>query len=854
MAQQSSQDTAFDPEKQNNHQEYHDTYTSSLTHAPTVSDHGEERSGDRHPENLKSQQPGDEDEARQRGFNSQSYMTPSESRAQATRLMDDLAFLEAERKASNQGDEISRSRSNARSEQIKDDAFNPTTEQQPGLPSAIAAEPSNKLHGVLKRLRKLPRILRYFLYMLPVTLILLTPVLLGLLLDERNQPVIGGTGGVQLLWFGIWLEVVWLSLWAARICTAILPFVMRIGAKIVGSGNPKKWKAVGNQMELHTALFLWMLAVLVSYHPILDNHKKPGPLTDPWPEVKWISIVYKIILSFFILAVLNFVEKILIQWIANSFHKRTYSDRIETNKQYIAYLVHLYTHSADRLEGSVYGGSGSGVKTPLRAFQMNARSALNKAGDVANRVVGDFTGREVRLSNHPRKLVTELLRNTSTAQVLARRLFRAYTQDGSDVLLPADLSPAFPTAEDAETAFAIFDRDLNGDVSIEELEAFCDEVHREKKAIAASLKDLDSVIKKLDQTFVVIVVIIAIIVFISILSPSASAALASAGTVVLGLAWVLQATAQEFLQSIIFVFVKHPFDVGDRVTVYGNTGDKNTGDDYYVTEISMLYTEFKKMQGHIVQAPNSVLNTLFILNHRRSGQLADVFTLRMKHGTPREHIEELQARMSEYVLEHRRDFTSQIITEMTSIEDAYCVSVNIICFHKSSFQNELLRLTRHNKFALELMTQMVNIGIEQPRRQYQISGRDFPVYQTNIQPPSYTEDFPSLDHSKLSATRRQRSNSRPTETPTDFYQDVFNVRKQQGATFAAPPRIPETEEEAAEASGIRLERLNSMASGRHSQRGNSNRAPGLFQRTMTLRRSIDQNSNHRGSRGSHDFV
>lgn len=336
MAQQSSQDTAFDPEKQHA-QEYHETYTSSLTHAPTASDHGEERDADRNQEKLKSQQPGEEDEARQRGFNSQNYMTPQESRAQATRLMDDLAFLEAERKASNQGDDqISRSRSHARSEQIKDDAFNPTTEQQPGLPSAIAAEPPNKLNGALLRLKKLPRILRYFLYMLPVTLILLTPVLMGLLLDEENQPVIGGTGGVQLLWFGIWLEVVWLSLWAARICTAILPFVMRIGAKIVGSGNPKKWKAIGNQMELHTALFLWMLAVLVSYHPILDNHKKPGPLTDPWPEVQWISIVYKIILSFFIMAVLNFVEKILIQWIASSFHKRTYSVRIETNKQYIA--------------------------------------------------------------------------------------------------------------------------------------------------------------------------------------------------------------------------------------------------------------------------------------------------------------------------------------------------------------------------------------------------------------------------------------------------------------------------------------------------------------------------------------
>jgi small-conductance mechanosensitive channel len=294
------------------------------------------------------------------------------------------------------------------------------------------------------------------------------------------------------------------------------------------------------------------------------------------------------------------------------------------------------------------------------------------------------------------------------------------------------------------------------------------------------------------------------------------------------------------LQSIIFVFVKHPFDIGDRVTVYGNTGAAGTGDDYYVTAISLLYTEFKKMEGHIVQAPNSILNTLFILNHRRSGQLADVFELRMKHGTPREHIEELQARMTEYVLEHRRDFTGKIITEMKGVEDAYCITVNFICFHKSSFQNELLRLVRHNKFALELMTQMVNIGIEQPRRQYQISGREFPIYQTNVQPPAYDAGHPHIDTSKLSATRRARSDSRISASDQDFYQDVFVGRKAH-PTFAHPPRIAE-EENPAEAAAARastnLERTASLASGsQHGPHGHR-----LFGRSMTLRSMNDRRS------------
>lgn len=478
--------------------------------------------------------------------------------------------------------------------------------------------------------------------------------------------------------------------------------------------------------------------------------------------------------------------------------------------------------------------SGSGTRTPMALISNNARDTIAKVGDIANRVAGDFTGREVKLRNHPRKVVSELLRNTNSAQVLARRLFRTFVKPGADVLTPQDLNPAFENPEDAEAAFLVFDRDLNGDVSMEELEAFCDEVHREKKAIAASLKDLDSVITKLDRVFFFIIFIITVIVFISIISASTASALASAGTAVLGLAWVLQATAQEFLQSIIFVFVKHPFDVGDRITVYGNTGTLMRGDDYYVTEVSLLYTEFKKMEGHMVQAPNSVLNTLFILNHRRSGQLADVFELRMKYGTPASVIKELEARMTEYVLAQKRDFAGKIITELRSFEDAYCMTVNFICFHKTSYQNELLRLTRHNKFAIELMSQMVALGIEQPRREYQISGQDWPVFQSNIQPPSYEDRQRTVDPAILTATRR-RANSHSVDTTGDIYQDVFVTRKASNSHLTQPPRITEElaeESNAAIGSSSQLGKTTSQGSGRSHRN--------LFGRSTTLSRGGDR--------------
>ena len=83
--------------------------------------------------------------------------------------------------------------------------------------------------------------------------------------------------------------------------------------------------------------------------------------------------------------------------------------------------------------------------------------------------------------------------------------------------------------------------------------------------------------------------------------------------------------------------------------IYGNSGDLGRGDDYFVKEIALFYTEFKKMQGHVVQAPNSYLNTLFILNHRRSGALAEAVPIIIKFGTTLEQIENLRNMLLEFV-------------------------------------------------------------------------------------------------------------------------------------------------------------------------------------------------------------
>ena len=156
------------------------------------------------------------------------------------------------------------------------------------------------------------------------------------------------------------------------------------------------------------------------------------------------------------------------------------------------------------------------------------------------------------------------------------------------------------------------------------------------------------------------------------------------------------------------------------------------GDDYYVLEVSLLYTEFKKMEGHVVQAPNSILNTLFILNQRRSQGLADPVNLTIRFGTTAAQIEELKARMLDFCIKNQRDYAPRIISEVKTIDEVYSINMNIIFFHKSNFQNELLRLSRHNKFAVELMHQMDDMGIQGPRFHAPGGRENMPMFWSQV--------------------------------------------------------------------------------------------------------------------------
>jgi hypothetical protein len=143
--------------------------------------------------------------------------SPSRTRAEETQLTDELQLLQVEQQVSNENSELHASKSLRRSRSRRpepvdefDAATNPLHEKtQIYKPPE---KPNTSIGKIFKRIHESSVIVRWMVYITPVVTILLVPLLLGVLKYKHTS-----VGGVKLVWFSIWLEIVWLTLWAGRV-------------------------------------------------------------------------------------------------------------------------------------------------------------------------------------------------------------------------------------------------------------------------------------------------------------------------------------------------------------------------------------------------------------------------------------------------------------------------------------------------------------------------------------------------------------------------------------------------------------------------------------------------------------
>ncbi|KAF3766548.1 hypothetical protein M406DRAFT_11687, partial [Cryphonectria parasitica EP155] len=587
----------------------------------------------------------------------------------------------------------------------------------------------NAMGRLYNKIVNFSAITRYLVYVAPVALLLAVPLIVIPITGHINDLHVGGSGqgAPKLFYLFLWIEVSWLSLWGGKIVARLLPAVFMFFCGVVSSGT-RKYATVIRNLEMPISLLLWALAswLLFKYKFQDDTYQ-------------WVYVIVRILGSLWVSSCVLLGEKFIIQLISISYHQRSFANRIRESKREIFLLGLMFDASRtlfpmyceefaeedyvinDSIEAMLVGNKKrrrrghkkSGSVTPINPMNLVAGAGRvgGKITSVFGNIASEITGKQVFNPNSAHSVVIEALEKVRSSEALARRIWMSFVVEGKDALYVEDVVEVLGPGhrEEAEECFEAVDADENGDISLDEMVRKVVEIGKERKAITNSMKDIGQALSVLDSILLFIVLMIVVIIFLSFFQSSFVSTLSSAGTALISLSFAISTTCQEFLGSIIFLFVKHPYDVGDRVNI--------NGESLIVEKISLLYTIFTDLKSmQVTQTPNIILNNLPIDNLSRSKAMKEAIEVNISFDTSFEDVELLRLEMEKFVrhADNSRDFQQDLVIGIGAVNDLDKLTLSIAIKHKSNWHNESVRATRRSKFMCALALALKKVPIYGP--------------------------------------------------------------------------------------------------------------------------------------------
>ena len=276
----------------------------------------------------------------------------------------------------------------------------------------------------------------------------------------------------------MWVEIVWLSLWASKILARLLPFLFRNLVGFVSAGTAK-YATIIAALEVPSTLLAWSFVSFITFIPIMTRNPTQRSLNDKTVK-DWEGTLRQILAALTVSALVYLIQKVFIQFVAVNFHKVSYEERIRKNKASVHILARLYEQSrvlfptfttnfqyedemlmglkADTKPGS---RRVSGNTTPtVRAVLGGAKKAVNKATSAFGSAAQEITGKQIFQPTSPYNVVVDALGSTGTCTTLARRLWYSFVAEGEQVLHQHDLEEVLGNAEEAEEVMRLFDKVL----------------------------------------------------------------------------------------------------------------------------------------------------------------------------------------------------------------------------------------------------------------------------------------------------------------------------------------------------------------------------------------------------------
>ncbi|KAF8040625.1 hypothetical protein BT93_B2752 [Corymbia citriodora subsp. variegata] len=458
-------------------------------------------------------------------------------------------------------------------------------------------------------------------------------------------------------------------------------------------------------------VFTWLAFVLLTWVLLFNRGVRRSKIAN-----KVLDCITWTLVSILIGSFLWFLKTLLLKILASSFHVTTFFDRIQES---IFHHYVLQTLSGRPLveEAERVGKDPSAREFCFRTVKKGKVGKEKKVIDMGK----IYRMKQEKVSAWTMKMLIDAVTNSGLstlsntldesiddggveqadkeitsemeAMAAAYHIFKNVTQAGCNYFDQDDLR-RFMIKEEVDLIFPLLEGAETGKIDRKSLTNWVVKVYQGRKVLVHALTDTKTAVKQLNKLVAGILIVITIIIWLLLMEIATTKVLVLLSSQLVVAAFIFGNTCKTIFEAIIFVFVMHPFDVGDRCVV--------DGVQLMVEEMNILNTVFLKLDNEKIYYPNSVLATKPISNYNRSSDMGDLVEFSIDFMTPMERIGAMKEKIKKHLEENPQHWHPNHNLIVSEIENVNKIKMGLYVNHTMNFQDYGEKGRRRTELVMEL--------------------------------------------------------------------------------------------------------------------------------------------------------
>jgi small-conductance mechanosensitive channel len=254
----------------------------------------------------------------------------------------------------------------------------------------------------------------------------------------------------------------------------------------------------------------------------------------------------------------------------------------------------------------------------------------------------------------------------------------------------------YVSGEVADKVMESWDKNLDRSLSEKEFYRAVVETLVGRKSLGLSIVDAERSLEKLASIARVFALILSGFAASVIFGKDTTKILATTSTFLVAAAVGIGDTLKALLSSIVFLFVTHPFDIGDRVMIDNKVFLVHkirimrfvvSFNSLYIVIDNVFSTVLRRHDNAQVYFPNSELAKKNIINLRRSTPQFDILEINVSFTTTITQLNAFENALSTFLADQTQDFHSNFEVFYKSCEDGNKLCMNVWIQHRDNFHN-----------------------------------------------------------------------------------------------------------------------------------------------------------------------